>query len=357
MASVVLKNITKAFGELPVVHGVDITIPDESFTVLVGPSGCGKSTLLRMVAGLEDVTDGEIAIGEKIINDVPARNRDVAMVFQSYALYPHMTVAENLGFNLRLKGITKGERRRQALEVAELVGISEYLERYPRQLSGGQRQRVAMARAIMRDPQVFLFDEPLSNLDAKLRVRMRTEIRQLQQRLSTTTIYVTHDQGEAMTMADQIVVMRDGIVEQVGSPLEVYDQPATEFVAGFIGSPSMNLFSGQAARNENGETYIESEVGALPLSSDIQIEDGRKVTYGIRPIALTVSEDSRALPVTVDVVEAMGDQDHVFVHIGDTRICAVFHERLSLRPGDQIQLMPDLERVHLFDQGTGLRVA
>ncbi|MFD1380318.1 ABC transporter ATP-binding protein [Fodinicurvata halophila] len=238
-----------------------------------------------------------------------------------------------------------------------MVGISEYLERYPRQLSGGQRQRVAMARAIMRDPQVFLFDEPLSNLDAKLRVRMRTEIRQLQQRLSTTTIYVTHDQGEAMTMADQIVVMRDGIVEQVGSPLEVYDQPATEFVAGFIGSPSMNLFSGQAARNENGETYIESEVGALPLSSDIQIEDGRKVTYGIRPIALTVSEDSRALPVTVDVVEAMGDQDHVFVHIGDTRICAVFHERLSLRPGDQIQLMPDLERVHLFDQGTGLRVA
>lgn len=357
MTSVVLKNVRKAFGDLPVVHGVDITIPDESFTVLVGPSGCGKSTLLRMIAGLEDVTGGEIAIGEQVVNDVPARHRDVAMVFQSYALYPHMTVAENLGFHLRLKGLSKAERRRQAVDVAELVGISEHLDRYPRQLSGGQRQRVAMARAIIRDPQVFLFDEPLSNLDAKLRVRMRTEIRQLQQRLSTTTVYVTHDQGEAMTMADQIVVMRDGYVEQVGAPLEVYDQPATEFVAGFIGSPSMNLFSGHAATGKDGERYIVSDVGHLPLPSESELADGRQLTYGIRPIALTISDDARAFPAIVEVVETMGDQDHVFVHIGDTRVCAVFQERLALRPGDQIRLMPDLERIHLFDQETGRRVA
>lgn len=356
MASVILKNVSKAYGEFTVVHGVDITIPDESFTVLVGPSGCGKSTLLRMVAGLEDITGGEIAIGDHVVNDIPARHRDVAMVFQSYALYPHMTVADNLGFHFRLKGIPKRERRRQATEVAELVGISEYLDRYPRQLSGGQRQRVAMARAIVRDPQVFLFDEPLSNLDAKLRVRMRTEIRQLQQRLSTTTIYVTHDQGEAMTMADQIVVMREGYVEQVGSPLEVYDKPATEFVADFIGSPSMNLFSGQIAHGKNGERYVDSKVGPLPLPSDVRAEDGREVTYGVRPIALTMSEDTRALPATVEVVETMGDQEHVFVHVGETRVCAVFQERLSLRSGDQIRLMPDLERIHLFDRETGHRL-
>src|SRR6266513_781997 len=245
MASVAIRDVRKAFGAASVIHGVDISISDGEFVVLVGPSGCGKSTLLRMIAGLENITAGEIRIGDRVVNNVPPKERDVAMVFQNYALYPHMTVAANMGFSLRLRGADKSEIDSRVHRAAEILGLMPLLERFPRQLSGGQRQRVAMGRAIVRDPQVFLFDEPLSNLDAKLRVAMRTEIKELHQRLKTTTVYVTHDQIEAMTMADKIVVMNNGRVEQIGSPLELYDNPANLFVAGFIGSPAMNFLKGR----------------------------------------------------------------------------------------------------------------
>ena len=249
MASVAIHDVRKAFGSTAVIHGVDISIRDGEFVVLVGPSGCGKSTLLRMVAGLENITSGEIRIGDRVVNNLPPKERDVAMVFQNYALYPHMTVAANMGFSLRLRGAPKAEIDARVKRAAEILGLGPYLERFPRQLSGGQRQRVAMGRAIVRDPQVFLFDEPLSNLDAKLRVQMRIEIKELHQRLKTTTIYVTHDQIEAMTMADKIVVMHDGLVEQIGAPLELYDHPNNMFVAGFIGSPAMNFLRGTIRAN------------------------------------------------------------------------------------------------------------
>ena len=252
MASVGIRDVKKAFGPTQVIHGVDITIGDGEFVVLVGPSGCGKSTLLRMIAGLENITGGEIRIGERVVNNVPPKERDIAMVFQNYALYPHMTVAANMGFSLRLRGADKAEIDSRVHRAAEILGLMPLLERFPRQLSGGQRQRVAMGRAIVRDPQVFLFDEPLSNLDAKLRVAMRTEIKELHQRLKTTTVYVTHDQIEAMTMADKIVVMHDGIVEQIGTPLDLYDKPDNQFVAGFIGSPAMNFLKGKVEGERHG---------------------------------------------------------------------------------------------------------
>src|SRR5471030_287451 len=252
MAAVTLNGVHKSFGSTPVVHGVDIEIADGEFCVLVGPSGCGKSTLLRMIAGLEEISGVEIRIGNRVVNNVAPKERDIAMVFQNYALYPHMTVQDNMGFSLKLAGESPSAIKARVDEAAAILGLGDYLERYPRQLSGGQRQRVAMGRAIVRKPQVFLFDEPLSNLDAKLRVAMRTEIKALHQRLKTTSVYVTHDQIEAMTMADKIVVMNAGRVEQIGSPLELYDNPANRFVAGFIGSPAMNFFSGRMARNGTG---------------------------------------------------------------------------------------------------------
>src|SRR6185295_1092912 len=264
MASVAIRDVRKAFGATSVIHGVDIAINDGEFVVLVGPSGCGKSTLLRMIAGLENISGGEIRIGERVVNHVPPKERDIAMVFQNYALYPHMTVADNMAFSLKLRGAPKSEIESRVNRAAEILGLIPLLARYPRQLSGGQRQRVAMGRAIVRDPQVFLFDEPLSNLDAKLRVQMRTEIKELHQRLKTTTVYVTHDQIEAMTMADKIVVMHDGIVEQIGTPLELYDRPANQFVAGFIGSPAMNFLKGRIA--VNGKASFEGPNGVkLPL--------------------------------------------------------------------------------------------
>src|SRR6186713_2817634 len=249
MASVGIRDVKKAFGATAVIHGVNVSIADGEFVVLVGPSGCGKSTLLRMIAGLENITGGEIRIGDRVVNNVPPKERDIAMVFQNYALYPHMTVAANMGFSLQLRGAPKAEIEQRVARAAAILGLQPYLERFPRQLSGGQRQRVAMGRAIVRDPQVFLFDEPLSNLDAKLRVAMRTEIKELHQRLKTTTVYVTHDQIEAMTMADKIVVMHDGIVEQIGTPLDLYDKPGNLFVAGFIGSPAMNFLHGKVKTN------------------------------------------------------------------------------------------------------------
>ena len=314
MATVDIRGVHKAFGPTKVIHGVDISIEDEEFVVLVGPSGCGKSTLLRMIAGLEQINDGEIAIGGRIVNDVAPKDRDIAMVFQNYALYPHMTVYDNMAFSLKLRKAEKALIDQRVRQAADILGLNPYLERYPRQLSGGQRQRVAMGRAIVRDPQVFLFDEPLSNLDAKLRVQMRTEIKALHQRLKTTSIYVTHDQVEAMTMADRIVVMHDGIVEQVGSPLDLYDNPANTFVAGFIGSPAMNFFQGTLRRN--GGIWVEADDGTkLPAPGEVGGSDGQKVVYGVRPEHLTLSGGSNGVPAKVEVVEPTGADTLVFSKI------------------------------------------
>jgi multiple sugar transport system ATP-binding protein len=316
----------------------------------VGPSGCGKSTLLRMVAGLENITDGEIRIGERVVNQVPPKERDVAMVFQNYALYPHMTVAANMGFSLKLRGTRKAEIEQRVRRAADILGLSPLLQRFPRQLSGGQRQRVAMGRAIVRDPQVFLFDEPLSNLDAKLRVAMRTEIKALHQRLKTTTVYVTHDQIEAMTMADKIVVMHDGIVEQIGEPLELYDRPANLFVAGFIGSPAMNFFKG---RIEDGGFAAEGGV-KLPLANGARAASGTRATYGVRPEHLHVAEDG--VPAKVIVVEPTGSETQVFAECGGQEIVCVLRERIDAEPGAMLRLRPDPKLVHLFDEAGGKRI-
>jgi multiple sugar transport system ATP-binding protein len=353
MAAVALRGVHKSFGSTRVVHGVDIDIADGEFCVLVGPSGCGKSTLLRMIAGLENISGGEIEIGGRVVNHVHPKERDIAMVFQNYALYPHMTVGANMGFSLNLRGESGaviGERVRQA---AEILGLTPYLERYPRQLSGGQRQRVAMGRAIVRDPQVFLFDEPLSNLDAMLRVAMRTEIKELHQRLKTTTVYVTHDQIEAMTMADKIVVMHDGLVEQIGAPLELYDRPANLFVAGFIGSPAMNFIGG--TMRASGLPRIETASGArLPLSGVASENDGRAVMYGIRPEHLEIADDG--FEAEVVVIEPTGSETQLFARVGGQEIAAVFRERHDFAPGQRIRLRPRVECAHLFDPSSGQRI-
>jgi multiple sugar transport system ATP-binding protein len=353
MASVGIRDVRKAFGSTHVIHGVDISIADGEFVVLVGPSGCGKSTLLRMIAGLENITGGEIRIGERVVNNVPPKERDIAMVFQNYALYPHMTVAANMGFSLRLRGADKAEIDSRVRRAAEILGLMPLLERYPRQLSGGQRQRVAMGRAIVRDPQVFLFDEPLSNLDAKLRVAMRTEIKELHQRLKTTTVYVTHDQIEAMTMADKIVVMHDGIVEQIGTPLELYDKPDNQFVAGFIGSPAMNFLKGTV--QANGAAGFEGPNGVkLPLASAPANSDGTPAVYGIRPEHFTIADDGAEAEIVV--VEPTGSETQVFAKLGGQEIVAVFRERHKFEPGDKVRLKPDPALVHLFDEATGKRL-
>jgi multiple sugar transport system ATP-binding protein len=353
MATVGIRDVRKAFGLTPVIHGVDVAIADGEFVVLVGPSGCGKSTLLRMIAGLENITGGEISIGGRVVNNLPPKERDVAMVFQNYALYPHMTVAANMAFSMKLRGAPKEEIDARVNRAAGILGLGPYLERYPRQLSGGQRQRVAMGRAIVRDPQVFLFDEPLSNLDAKLRVQMRTEIKELHQRLKTTTVYVTHDQIEAMTMADKIVVMHDGRVEQIGSPLELYDKPANQFVAGFIGSPSMNFIKGKVAIN--GSASFEGPNGVkLPLASAPANSDGRPAIYGVRPEHFTIADDGAEAEIVV--VEPTGSETQVFAKLGGDEVVAVFRERHKFNPGDKIRLKPDQSVVHLFDEATGKRL-
>jgi multiple sugar transport system ATP-binding protein len=353
MASVGIRDVKKVFGSTPVIHGVDISIGDGEFVVLVGPSGCGKSTLLRMIAGLENITGGEIRIGERVVNNVPPKERDIAMVFQNYALYPHMTVGANMGFSLRLRGAAKSEIDSRVNRAAEILSLTPYLERYPRQLSGGQRQRVAMGRAIVRDPQVFLFDEPLSNLDAKLRVAMRTEIKELHQRLKTTTVYVTHDQIEAMTMADKIVVMHDGIVEQIGTPLDLYDKPDNLFVAGFIGSPAMNFLKGKV--RVNGVVGFEGPLGVkLPLAAAPGSSDGRPAVYGIRPEHFTIADDGAEAEIVV--VEPTGSETQVFAKLGGEEVVAVFRERHKFEPGDKVRLKPDPALVHLFDGETGKRL-
>jgi len=346
MAPVTLKHVKKSYGDASVIHGVDIDIADGEFVVLVGPSGCGKSTLLRMIAGLETITDGEVSIGSRVVNDLDPKDRDIAMVFQNYALYPHMTVETNMGFSLEHRGASKAEIAERVRWAAGILGLEPLLKRYPRQLSGGQRQRVAMGRAIVRNPQVFLFDEPLSNLDAKLRVVMRGEIKSLHQRLGVTTVYVTHDQIEAMTMADKIVVMNAGKVEQIGAPLDLYDRPANQFVASFIGSPSMNFIGGKIT----ADGFVGAGV-TLPLPAGVI---GENAVYGIRPEHFELSSDG--LPATVLLVEPMGSETQVTMTLGEHQIIGVFRERVQAKPGSTITIKPDIANIHLFDASTGLRI-
>jgi len=346
MASVTVSNVRKNYGDVEVIHGIDLAIDDGSFVVLLGPSGCGKSTLLRMIAGLETVTGGDIAIGGRRVNDVHPKDRNIAMVFQNYALYAHMNVKDNMSFSLKLAKRPQSEIDDKVGWAARILNLEPYLKRYPGELSGGQRQRVAMGRAIVRNPSVFLFDERLSNLDAKLRVQMRTEIKELHERLKTTTIYVTHDQIEAMTMADRIVILRDGVIEQIGSPLEVYDKPANLFVAEFIGSPSMNLLKGEV----DGATVRMASGVSLPLPAGMQVGQGRKVVYGVRPEHMAPGDGVKA---TVNVTEPTGPDLHIYADLGGEEICAITPERLTLSRGDTIGFNPRLDRIHLFDAEPG----
>ncbi len=353
MAAVEIKDVRKAFGATQIIHGVSIDIQDGEFVILVGPSGCGKSTLLRMIAGLENISGGEIRIGDRVVNNVPPKERDIAMVFQNYALYPHMSVADNMGFSLKLRKAPKSEIESRVRRAAEILSLVPLLDRFPRQLSGGQRQRVAMGRAIVRDPQVFLFDEPLSNLDAKLRVAMRTEIKELHQRLRTTTVYVTHDQIEAMTMADKIVVMHDGIVEQMGSPLDLYDKPGNMFVAGFIGSPAMNFVKGKVT--VNGKVSFMTETGtAMPIGTAPAGMDGRPAVLGIRPEHIHIAGDG--VPVEVVVVEPTGSETQVVVKNGGQELICLFRDRITAKPGETIRITPDPALMHFFDAETGKRL-
>ncbi len=347
MARVDIAKVVKRYGAVEVVHGVSTAIADGEFVVLVGPSGCGKSTLLRMIAGLEHISDGEIGIDGEVINDVAPKDRNIAMVFQNYALYPHMTVAENMAFSLKLARVPKEQRRAKVEHAAGILGLHTLLDRYPGQLSGGQRQRVAMGRAIVRDPEVFLFDEPLSNLDAKLRVQMRAEIKALHQRLKTTTIYVTHDQVEAMTMADRIVVMRDGVIEQVGAPLDLYDQPENLFVAGFIGSPSMNFIEGRI------EAGVFKGPHGIEIVPNAPLPDG-EVVAGIRPDKLRIGETGAELPVVV--VEPTGAETQIVLQAGDIQLVAIVQGRVSVRPEESVSVAIVGDAAHFFDAVTGKRL-
>ncbi|MFO1349250.1 MAG: sn-glycerol-3-phosphate ABC transporter ATP-binding protein UgpC [Gammaproteobacteria bacterium] len=356
MAEVTLKQVEKYYDETKVIHGLDLAIRDGEFVVLVGPSGCGKSTLLRMIAGLEPISRGEIHIGARKVNDIAPKDRDVAMVFQNYALYPHKTVYDNMAFGLKLRKVDKAVIAERVNKAATILGLNDYLKRYPRHLSGGQRQRVAMGRAIVRDPQVFLFDEPLSNLDAQLRVSMRGEIKALHADLGTTAVYVTHDQVEAMTMADRIVVLNQGRVEQIGAPLALYDHPANLFVARFIGSPAMNILEG-ILRRDGAETWFERPDGAvLPLPADVAAGDGAKVSYGIRPEHLALSNADDGIPARVEVIEPTGLATLVFATLSGAPVCALTNERVNLARGDTVHFAPRLGAVHLFDGTSGKRL-
>jgi multiple sugar transport system ATP-binding protein len=359
MASIDFTNVSKRFGEdVVAVDDFTLTVEDGEFLILVGPSGCGKTTLLRMVAGLEEITGGEIRIGEQRVNDLPPTDRDVAMVFQNYALYPHMTVYDNLVFPLRQKKVPKERARQRVHEVAELLGIDELLERKPRALSGGQRQRVAIGRALVREPQVFLMDEPLSNLDAKLRVQTRTQIASLQRRLGVTTVYVTHDQVEALTMGDRICVLKDGILQQVGTPRDLYERPQNVFVAGFIGSPAMNLFAADLV--EGGVKFGEY---LIPLTRDVvQASSGKQVTIGVRPEDLEVSDvRGDGLPVTVDLVEELGADGYLYGHADvngrRTDIVARVDGRMHADVNDTVFLHPQQNHTHVFDVESGKRLS
>jgi len=353
MASVEFREVRKRFGSTDILHGVSVPIADGEFVVLVGPSGCGKSTLLRMLAGLENISGGEILIGGRVVNNVPPKDRDIAMVFQNYALYPHMTVFENMAFSMRLAKAPQAVVEAEVERSAKILGLGALLQRYPRQLSGGQRQRVAMGRAIVRNPQVFLFDEPLSNLDAKLRVQMRSEIKELHQRLKVTTVYVTHDQIEAMTMADTIVVMNHGRIEQAGRPLELYDRPANLFVAGFIGSPAMNTIEGEIRDG----TFRTKTGTPLPLPDrGGNGHAGRPVVYGVRPEHFRLDPEN-GIQAMVQLVEPTGSETQVMLRIGEHSVIGAFRERITARPGEILPVSPDPGLVHLFDPGSGQRIS
>ncbi|NVK35075.1 MAG: sn-glycerol-3-phosphate ABC transporter ATP-binding protein UgpC [Rhodobacteraceae bacterium] len=353
MANVKIDNVIKRYGSLQVMHGVNVDIEDGEFVVLVGPSGCGKSTLLRMLAGLEEISEGTVSIGDKVVNDILPKERDIAMVFQSYALYPHKTVYDNIAFPLKMAKRPAAEIEQKVTNAAEILDLTKYLKRYPKELSGGQRQRVAMGRAIVRDPQVFLFDEPLSNLDAKLRVTMRVEIKELHQRLGTTIVYVTHDQIEAMTMADKIVVMRDGRVEQIGSPLDLYDNPGNVFVAGFIGSPSMNFVHGKIEVKDGKKAFVSDGGLTLPLPETTAAE-GQSVTYGIRPEHIQIGDTGVKMQVVV--VEPTGSETQIFAKAGNDLIDALVKDRVMAKPRSEIGFIIDPKDVHLFDRKTEKRI-
>ena len=348
MSEIELRSVGKSYGSVAVLNDISLEMGDGEFVVLVGPSGCGKSTLLRMIAGLEDISAGEITIGGKVVNDMPAKERDIAMVFQSYALYPHMKVAENMSFALKLAGAPKAEIEKRVTQAAEILGLEKLLDRLPRELSGGQRQRVAMGRAIVRDPRAFLFDEPLSNLDAKLRVKMRSEIKKLHQRLRRTMVYVTHDQTEAMTMADKIVVMNGGKIEQAGAPLELYNDPDNLFVAGFIGSPEINLIPATVGQ---GAAMTDSGV-ALPLTNPLR--PGTEIVYGIRPQHITLATDG--VPGRISLVEPTGEDQELVVDMGGEDISVVVHGGRLLSAGQDVKLSIDIDKVLLFDRATGGRI-
>lgn len=352
MSAITLSNVTKRYGAVQVVHGVDLEIDEGEFIVLLGPSGCGKTTTLRMVAGLEDVTGGELSIGGQVVNDVAPKDRGVAMVFQNYALYPHMTVRQNMEFALRPLKLGADEVERRINETAEILGLSELLARKPAQLSGGQRQRVAMGRAMVRTPDVFLFDEPLSNLDAKLRTQVRWEIGKLHKRLGTTVLYVTHDQVEAMTLADKIVIMRDGYVEQVGTPEEVYSNPKTSFVATFIGSPSMNMID---ARITGGRIEADGFSHPVPTRFAGRVTEGQDVTIGIRPISIELAhaDDERALPATVEVTEFLGNEALLDLRVGTHELVAEIPAEQRVPSGTKTHIRLNFDLAHFFDAGTG----
>jgi multiple sugar transport system ATP-binding protein len=355
MVDIAIRNLQKTYGGVEVFRDINLDVRDKEFLVLVGPSGCGKSTLLRMIAGLEEVTDGAILFAERDVTDLAPKDRDIAMVFQNYALYPHMTVARNMAFGLKMRGVSQAEIRQSVERAADMLGLGKYLDRYPRQLSGGQRQRVAMGRAIVRTPQVFLFDEPLSNLDALLRVDMRTEVKSLHKRLNATFVYVTHDQIEAMTMADRMVVMHDGVIEQVGRPLEVYDQPANVFVAGFIGSPAMNMVE---ASMSGDATLLRSADGLVFLPPSTNPADARRVVVGFRPQDLKPATPDlpAAIAATVELVEQTGTETLVYLRAGERRLCMALGQRDGVDLTGTVHIRPDPARTHYFDAATGLRI-
>jgi sn-glycerol 3-phosphate transport system ATP-binding protein len=358
VASVSIRNVTKSFGPVKVIQGISMDIKDGEFVVMVGPSGCGKSTLLRMVAGLETITSGEIAIGERVVNELEPKDRDIAMVFQNYALYPHMSVFGNMAYGLRIQGRPKAEIERRVQRAAEILELAQLLKRRPRELSGGQRQRVAMGRAIVREPKVFLFDEPLSNLDAKLRVQMRSELQALHQRLKTTTLYVTHDQVEAMTLAHRMMVMNAGRAEQIGRPLEVYQKPDTIFVAAFIGSPPMNLVPGRVA--DAGKALAGNGEMRLRLPQARPALEGREVLLGVRPEHLEICEPAAALlSPDIDFIELLGSDSLVYGHLGadkaSARVAARLHTSVLAKEG-RLPLRFAAEHMHLFDPQSGRRI-
>ena len=363
MAQVILRNLSKKYDEVQAVRDVNLTIRDKEFVVLVGPSGCGKTTTLRMVAGLETITAGEVLIGEKVVNDLAPMDRDIAMVFQNYALYPHMSVYDNMAFGLKMRKFARADIAKRVQDAAEILGIQEYLNRKPRQLSGGQRQRVALGRAIVRHPQVFLFDEPLSNLDAKLRVQMRVELKKLHVRLGTTAIYVTHDQVEAMTLGDRVVVMRDGLVQQVGEPLQLYNQPANRFVAGFIGSPAMNFITVTATDN-SGAIWLANSGLRIKVpgayAARLREHAGRELTFGVRPedlrLASAADSSEMSFDSVVEVIEQLGSETLLDVKVGPNAMVAAVPPMTGLKIRDQIRLSLNPERLHFFDAKTGAAV-